>query len=140
MKYNPKSLRKAKHVLAAKLMPELDHWPGRSTGEEWSSERSEVIQWLVKQTEIMNWVMDHMKRRGAIRFNAEKKKWVGTGKDTVESGVAALEVKPGNGVLPELTAGDHADNSASAGVERGIDAFSSEPGFKPTANTASGLA
>jgi hypothetical protein len=58
----------------ARLMPPLYH---KLPGEVYSSEKSQVIQWLIDQPEIQEFIWDKIKQSGDVIYNPVSCTWQG---------------------------------------------------------------
>lgn len=60
-----------------KNMPELYH---TLPGEEFSLNKSQVIDWLINQPELQQHIFDFVKNNKLIVFDQKSKKWKGVSK------------------------------------------------------------
>jgi hypothetical protein len=60
-------------------MPLLSHWPDRE--KPFRSQDSEVCKWFMEQEWFWEWCMTKARDAGAIIYDLESKKWVGTQTD-----------------------------------------------------------
>lgn len=58
----------------AKSMPPLYH---KLPGENYSTEKSQAIQWLIQQPEIQEFIWDKIKQSGDVFYNSATGKWQG---------------------------------------------------------------
>jgi hypothetical protein len=59
---------------SAKCMPPLYH---KLPDEDYSSEKSQVIKWLIQQPHICEFVWDKIKQSGDVKYNPDTGKWQG---------------------------------------------------------------
>lgn len=65
---------KSKKLAVASNLPPLYH---RLPGEEYSTKKSEVIQWLIQRPSILEFLWDHVKQSGLVFYNQAIGKWQG---------------------------------------------------------------
>ena len=68
------SKRRSKKINIARNMPPLFH---KVPGQNYSTEKSEVIQWLIQNPSVQEFVWDNIKQSGDVVFDPQTGKWQG---------------------------------------------------------------
>ena len=69
--------KEPQYLSEVRNMPELSNWPGKVDGEEWKSERSEVVWWMMRNGRVVSWVLSHFASKGVVAYDKDTGKWMG---------------------------------------------------------------